>query len=149
MANHFSNAPQGAHPLMHGGIFILRTGLASVMLLMHGIPLAIAAWRYIWKKQPWPLVESLTELQYPFPAIVSTSTAIILTIFPLSVFLGFLSRIASAILVVFLVTVFVAASSLEGFIAQESIFLYLIGFSTIIVTGSGFISLDTVFQRRI
>jgi uncharacterized membrane protein YphA (DoxX/SURF4 family) len=147
MVNYFSNNPQGPNPLLHGGIFILRAGLAAIMFFMHGLPHAIAAWSYIWKKQPWELVETLTELQYPFPAILSSSTAIILTIFPLSIFLGFLSRISAAILVVFLVTILVAAGSLEGFITQESIFLYLIGYSTLIVTGSGQISLDTAFRR--
>ncbi|MEM7145772.1 MAG: DoxX family protein [Verrucomicrobiota bacterium] len=148
MAPSFANTSPSSHALIHGGIFVLRTGLSATIFSLHGLPLFIAAWQSIWKKQPWDLVDTLTELQYPFPAIVSTAAALTLTIFPVSVFLGFLSRIASAILVVFLATVLVAANSLQGVISQEAIFLYLIGYSTVIVTGSGFISLDTAFHYR-
>lgn len=146
MVSQFRNLSTGINPFFHGGICLLRIGLSTVMLTIHGLPLSVAAWKYIWKKQPWDLVEAMTAFQYP--AIISTSAALVLTIFPASIIMGFLSRIASAILIVFLVAILVAVKSLEGFISQESIFLYLVGYSTIIITGSGMISMDAVFRHR-
>lgn len=135
-------------PLANVSLFVLRIGIGLILFILHGLSEATAAWKFIWGKESWQLFDQLTEMALPFPAIIATTTAIILTVFPASIFAGFLSRISSAALIVFLLVVLVGAPPVENLISEETILLYIIALLAILLSGSGSFSIDAIFSRN-
>lgn len=144
----YSRPPDRAPTLASLSLLLFRIGCGSALLYFHGWDSAVAAWNRIWKAQPWPLIEHLESINYPFPLVLSVAAAIVCVIAPLSVILGFLTRLSALLIVA--VILFVLPVSLGGGapLAQELSLFYLLAFFLLVLQGGGSFGLDSVFGKK-
>ena len=130
------------------GLLLLR--FASACLLVY-YELAIhlgKAWKNVWHEEPWGLVDQLQVRGVPIPSAVSV--ALILTAFlaAIGVLLGFLSRINSIVLIVIFLFFLIARVETSPNLTAESLLLYVIICTTLVVTGSGKFSMDHLLTSQ-
>lgn len=122
------------------GLLLLRLGLATLLISLHGAPRLVRAFQYFIHGESWPFVDFLAGLGFPFPvmcALLSTSaesTAACL------VGIGFLTRSAACVIAINMtVAVYVEATGGDPF---ELPAFYLLGALVVAISGAGSYSLD-------
>jgi uncharacterized membrane protein YphA (DoxX/SURF4 family) len=126
----------------------LRIGAGLTLLYLHSWTQARAAFFAIWKQQPWDAIEHLGKLGLPFPKVMAITTAILGALVATGWILGFLTRIFSLIMMpLALGALWVANRSSQSGDAEISLLYFLIAL-TLLISGPGWLSLDTLFRRR-
>ena len=122
------------------GLLLLRVGLASLLIGLHGGPRLVRAFGYVFNGDPWTFVGLVEGLGLPFPlmfALLSTAADSIAAFF---VALGLLTRWASVMIAINM-SVAVYFEMLGGD-SPELPMLYLLGTLVLAVTGAGAYSMD-------
>ena len=93
-------------------------------------------------------MDQLAEAGYRFPAILAASCALALTVLPLCVFFGFITRIAAALLVASFGALLITVNPLDARLSTEATYLYLAGFAALFIGGAGTLSVDRAIRRK-
>jgi uncharacterized membrane protein YphA (DoxX/SURF4 family) len=141
------NPAANHHPL--GSLFktisVLRIGAGVMLMTRHGWTAATGAHQLIWKEQSWDWVKSFLDVGIPYPAVVAPTVALTVAVVALSWITGFLTRLFAVIFMPVLVGFLIFAPQ-AGSIYTEAAWLYLFVSFTLLLFGSGAISLDKLFN---
>jgi uncharacterized membrane protein YphA (DoxX/SURF4 family) len=124
---------------------VLRIGAGLVLMSRHAWDALIAAYQFLWKEVPWDLVTTFAKEGVPLPHLAAPTAALLLFVIATSWIVGFLSRLFAFLLFL--------SSGLALLFAQgdyaafsELCWLYLLIAFTLMLFGSGAISLDRLFN---
>ena len=130
------------------GTIPLRLCSGLVLLYLHTLHHAIAAWQFLWHQQPWDLPGTLTKAQLPYPNALAITASIIGISVTVSWLLGFLTRFFSFVFIPIVLGALLAANRLADYTSAEVAMLYLFIALTLLITGSGWFSVDALFQLK-
>jgi uncharacterized membrane protein YphA (DoxX/SURF4 family) len=128
------------------GLLLLRVGLASLLISLHGGPRLMRVFRYFLLGEPWTFVGLVEGLGLPFPLMFALLSTAADSIGALLVGLGFLTRGASVMIAINM-TVAVYFEALGGD-SPELPALYLLGAAVLAVGGPGACSVDAERAAR-
>jgi uncharacterized membrane protein YphA (DoxX/SURF4 family) len=132
------------------GLIPLRLIAGITLLHMHGWTEGIAGWNHFWSGESWDSIAILEKAQMPWPRLLAIASAFITAFTGASWILGFATRFASFIfLPVALGALLVAnraTASVEHSYAAETCVLYFLVALTLLVSGSGWLSIDAIFN---
>jgi len=131
------------------GIIPLRIGTGLTLFYLHGWSEASGAVRHLWDSNVhWGLIALLEKATMPYPnflayiaTIIGVSTAVFWMV-------GFLTRFFATLFVPLAIGVIVVANHLGETGAAEAGILYLFVAFTLIINGSGWFSVDALFERE-
>lgn len=126
-------------------IAILRIGAGAMLMTRHGWEAAVGAYQFLWKEQPWDWVKTFSDAGLPYPQLVAPAVAIVVAVVAFTWITGFLTRLF-AIVFMPVVIGFLFLAPKAGSIYTEAAWLYLIIAFTLLLFGSGAISLDQLFR---
>lgn len=123
-------------------IVILRIGTGALLLFRHGWEAAHGAYQFLWEEQPWGWVKAFDDVGLPYATLLAPTVALIVAAVAVSWCLGFLTRLFSFIFMPIALGVIVMA----GPTYTELGWLYLLISATLLLYGSGAVSLDRLFH---
>ncbi|TDU66648.1 TQO small subunit DoxD [Prosthecobacter fusiformis] len=123
-------------------IVILRIGAGALLLTRHGWQAAQGAYDFLWKEQAWDWVKAFSDAGLPYPTLLAPTMAIIVAAVAVSWCLGFLTRLFA---VVFM-PVAIGVIAMAGPSYTEVGWLYMIISVTLLLYGSGAVSIDKLFR---
>lgn len=126
-------------------IVILRIGAGALLFLSHGWRGAWGAYEFLWQEKNWDWVQRFNEAGLPYPHLVAPAVAIAVAAVGISWSLGFLTRLF-ALLFIPIVIGFIITAQGAGSPLAEIGWLYLLVSFTLLLFGSGAISLDKLFH---
>lgn len=132
------------------GIIPLRIGAGALLLYMHAWHGAANAWQHVWNQQPWDLISTMEQAGFnPLMGKIFGALAAVIAVFTaVSWILGFVTRFSSTVFIpVVLGTLWVCNKS-EMFFRAEAAVLYFLVAVTLLVNGSGWLAVDTLFGLR-
>lgn len=131
------------------GTIPLRIGAALTLGYLHCWPEGLAAWRHLWNQVPWELPNILQKASLPYPHILAYSATVIACSTVVAWFFGFLTRFFSFIFLPVAAGIILVGNSLnEGAAVREIGALYLFIALSLLITGSGWFSVDAIFQLQ-
>jgi uncharacterized membrane protein YphA (DoxX/SURF4 family) len=125
--------------------FILRAGAGVLLLVSHGWSGAWRAYEFLWEEQSWDWVPRLNEAGVPYPHLVAPALALAVAAIAISWCVGFLTRLFSLVFIPVLIA-FIAAAQRAGSPLVETAWLYLLVAVTLLLFGSGAVSIDKLFH---
>jgi len=126
-------------------VAILRIGTGTLLLTRHGISGTMNAYHFLWKEQPWPWVTVFHDAGVPYAHLAAPLTAVLVAMIGLFWILGFLTRLFAVLFLPLVITVLVVAQK-SGSPAAETAWLYLFISLTLLLFGSGAVSIDQLFR---
>ncbi|MCX6855331.1 MAG: DoxX family membrane protein [Verrucomicrobia bacterium] len=126
-------------------ISVLRIGAGVMLMTRHGWTAAVGAYQLLWKEQSWDWVKNFNDAGIPYPQFVAPAVALVVAVVALSWITGFLTRLFAVVLMPVLIG-FLILSPQTGSIYTEAAWLYLFVSFTLLLFGSGAISLDKLFN---
>ena len=126
-------------------IVILRIGTGVLLLTRHAWLAAMGAYQFLWEEKSWDWVKAFSDAGLPYPQFTAPAAAIILSAVAVSFTLGFLTRLF-AIVFMPVLALFLIYAQKEGSAQVETAWLYLLISFTLLLFGSGAISLDKLFH---
>lgn len=148
MIEHIGGNPAAAQPSFSSffkTISVLRVGAGVLLLTSHGWKAGLAAYEFLWQEKPWIWVSIFSDAGLPWPVFMAPAAAIILVAVALSWTVGFLTRLFSLVMLpVAAAFVFFAHRTDSPFV--EVGWLYMLIAFTLLLYGSGALSLDKLFH---
>ncbi len=126
-------------------VSVLRIGSGIVLAAFHAWGGVIGGYEFVWKEQPWDWVKTLADARLPMPHIVAPVAAALVAAVALSWILGFVTRLFAFIALPLGIGALIVAERL-GSPQTETCWLYLFIAATLLLFGSGNISLDWFFN---
>jgi uncharacterized membrane protein YphA (DoxX/SURF4 family) len=123
-------------------IAVLRIGAGVLLLSRHGWDAAQGAYEFLWKEQPWAWVLAFSEAGMPYPTLLAPAVAIVVAAVAVSWCVGFLTRLFSVVFMPVAIGVILHAGPLY----TERCWLYLLIAFTLLLFGSGSLSIDQLFR---
>lgn len=123
-------------------IAILRIGAGAVLLARHGWGAAVGAYEFLWKEQPWSWVTAFNDAGLPYPTLLAPAAAIVIAAVAVSWCVGFLTRLFAVVAM----PVAIGAIIKGGLLYSEIGWLYLLIAFTLLLYGSGAVSIDQLFR---
>ena len=123
----------------------LRMGAGLTLGWFHAWHGVKDAYRFIWNEQPWGWVAELEKAHVPWPHLVAPAVALVIASVAISWTLGFVTRLFSLIGIPVAAGALVIAHRLES-PQVETCVLYLFIAITLMLFGSGSVSLDWFFN---
>ncbi|MFO1481869.1 MAG: DoxX family protein [Verrucomicrobiaceae bacterium] len=128
-------------------VALLRIGAGLMLLTRHGFNSAVNAYHFLWHEKPWDWVPAFHEAGMPYPHLIAPLVALIVTAVAACWVLGFLTRLFAVIFTPVIVTVLVLAYKTGASSLQvEAAWLYLFITITLLLYGSGAVSIDQLFR---
>jgi uncharacterized membrane protein YphA (DoxX/SURF4 family) len=124
---------------------ILRIGTGTLLLSRHGLQGVLNGYQFFWKEQPWSWAEAFAAAGLPFPHLLAPTAALIIAAVGVSWTLGFLTRFFSLIFLPVSITAVIFLQK-AGSAEVEAAWLYTFIAATLLLYGSGSISLDKLFR---
>lgn len=125
-------------------IVVLRIG-TGVLISRHAWSGAQGAYEFVWKEQAWDWARHFTEAGVPYPQFTAPAVAALLLAIAISFCIGFLTRLF-ALLFMPLAGLFLLYSGAAHSAQVEAAWLYLLAAFTLLLYGSGAVSLDKLFH---
>ncbi|MET0168473.1 MAG: DoxX family protein [Vicinamibacterales bacterium] len=122
------------------GLFLLRIGVAGLMLTLHGWARFFRASEYLVFGTPWPFVDLVAGLGFPVPGAFAVMSALSESIGAVLMAMGWLTRWAALALVIDMSVALFNEGSKGDPIELPA--LYLVGALTLMITGPGRFALD-------
>lgn len=132
------------------GVIPLRIGAGALLLYMHAWQGATLAWQHLWNAQPWDLISTLEKAGFnPLMGKIFGAVAAVVAAFTaVSWILGFVTRFSSVIFMpVVLGSLWVCNKAELPFRAEAAVLYFLVAI-TLLVNGSGWLAVDTLFSLR-
>ncbi len=126
-------------------IAILRIGTGVLLLTQHGWAAAIGAYQFLWKEEAWDWVKFFGEQSLPQPTLLAPAVAILVAGVAVSWTLGFLTRFFATLFLPVAVGGVILAQRLDSPMVETAWLYVLISF-TLILFGSGAVSIDGLFR---
>lgn len=126
-------------------ISVLRIGAGLTLLWFHAWNGAIGAYQFLWNEKAWDWLEAFKSASFPLPHISAPAAAIVLAAVAVCWTLGFLTRLFAAVFIPVGLGALWMAKSLNAPHA-ETCWLYLFIAITLLLFGSGNVSLDGIFR---
>jgi putative oxidoreductase len=130
----------GALPAADCGLFLLRIGVAGLMLTLHGWARFFRASEYLVFGTPWPFVDLVAGLGFPVPGAFAVMSALSESVGAVLMAMGWLTRWAALALVIDMSVALFNEGSKGDPIELPA--LYLVGALTLMITGPGRFALD-------
>jgi uncharacterized membrane protein YphA (DoxX/SURF4 family) len=147
MSSSFGSSRNGSAPVSaFRTVSLLRIGTGLVLLFSYGMEAAMRGWQFTVKQVPWTFVATLERAAVPMPKVLAIVVAIGIIAVGLSWTLGFLTRLFAACFLPILIGGMIVGErlSIPGHI--EVGMLYLLITVSLLISGSGMVSLDTLFK---
>jgi uncharacterized membrane protein YphA (DoxX/SURF4 family) len=125
-------------------VSILRFGAGLLLLLYFGFPALMRGYPYVWSGAPWEWVEVCKAAG--IPGMLAPVAGGITFIVSLSWTLGFLTRLFSAIFLPVVIGAVVVTETLNATPYQPFCYLLLFVTITLMLFGSGQVSVDQLFK---
>ena len=109
---------------------------------------AIRAWRFLWEKKPWALVEQFRDAGFPQPGAIATTLIFFLIVCPAFILAGFVTRITSLVFLACCLFILLTGISVSSSLHPQTLALYLGGALTLVFAGPGLLSFDALLTRR-
>lgn len=126
-------------------IAIVRIGTGTLLMTRHGFAAAMNAYQFFWKEQSWAWVPAFNDAGVPYAHLVAPVVALMVAGVALSWILGFLTRLFAVVFLPIITTALVLLQK-AGSAQAETAWLYLFITVTLILFGSGSVSLDQLFR---
>lgn len=126
-------------------VSVLRIGSGLILALFHAWDGAVGAWHFLWQEQAWDWVSALNQAQVPYPHLVAPAAAGLLAAVAISWMVGFLTRLFSLLFLPVGIGALIVAERVDA-PQVETCWLYLVIAATLLLFGSGNISLDRLFR---
>jgi uncharacterized membrane protein YphA (DoxX/SURF4 family) len=137
--------PQNPLGSLFKTVAIMRIGSGTLLLVRHGWGGALSAYHFFWKEQPWAWVTAFHEAGLPYPHLIAPSAAVVVAGVALSWIIGFLTRLFAFIFLPVVITALVILQK-AGSVQLEAAWLYLFIAVTLLLYGSGAVSVDQLFR---
>ena len=124
---------------------VLRIGSGLVLMFRHAWEAIIQAYQFIWKEIPWDWVLLLEAERVPFPHLMAPALAVLLFAVAAAWIIGFLTRLF-AVLMLALSGLALSTAGADHPAFSELSWLYALIAFTLLLYGSGAISLDQLFR---
>src|SRR5688500_5592239 len=124
---------------------ILRSGAGVLLLIHHGWRGAWGAYEFLWQEKSWDWVQRFGEAGVPYTHLPAPAVAVSVAAIRLSWSIGFLTRLFSALFIPILIA-FIITAQQAGSVHAEIGWLYLVVAITLLLFGSGAISIDKLFH---
>lgn len=139
-----NNRNGGSTPII--GVIPLRIGAGATLLYMHAWQEAVSAWQHLWNQTPWYAPGTLTTAGLPLPEVLATAAATVAAFTAVSWILGFATRFAAFIFLPVVLGALLVSNRTGQSFAAEACVLYLLASVTLLVSGSGWLAVDTLFR---
>ena len=124
---------------------ILRIGTGLLLMTRYGLDAVQIAYHFFFPEKPWAWVPAFHEAGLPYAHLLAPIVALIIVAVAVSWTIGFLTRLfAFAFLPVVITTLVVLQHA--GSPRVEAAWLYLIITVTLLLFGSGTVSVDQLFR---
>ncbi len=142
------SAPAAQSPIssLFKTVAIVRIGTGTLLMSKHGMGAAMSAYHFLWNEKPWDWVPAFNNAGVPYAHLVAPVVALIVFAVALSWILGFLSRLFSAAFLPLIITTLILLQKTGATYAIEAAWLYLFITLTLILFGSGAVSVDQLFR---
>lgn len=124
----------------------LRMGAGAVLFMQYALEAALRAWHFVWEQVPWPMTGLLASSGMPVPHILAPAAAFISIAVAVAWMLGFFTRLFSLLFVPVLIGAMLSASRASEPADTTAGWLFAFITLTLILNGSGAISLDRLFK---
>jgi uncharacterized membrane protein YphA (DoxX/SURF4 family) len=143
-----SSSRGGASPLRaFRTVSLMRIGTGLVLFYYYGMEAAVRGWQYALKQVPWSFEANLERAAMPFPKVLAVVVALVVIGVSLSWILGFLTRLFAVLFLPIVLGAMLVAERLAlPSNHTEMGLLYLLITISLLVSGSGKISLDALFK---
>jgi uncharacterized membrane protein YphA (DoxX/SURF4 family) len=131
-------------PLLKSTV-LLRIGAGLVLMFRHAWEGVFQAYRFLWEEIPWDWVRLLETHGVPFPHLTAPALAALLFAVALAWIAGFLTRLFALLMLVLCGLALTLAGGEHPSFSEISWLYALIAF-TLLLYGSGAISLDQLFR---
>lgn len=125
---------------------VLRAGAGLVLFLQYALEGGIRAWQYIWQQKPWAFIDALKVAGVPLHEAAGPAVAALALAVSVAWTLGFFTRLFSALFLPVLLVGLSLAGSLHTETHNTAGWLFVFIAITLILNGSGAISVDGLFQ---
>lgn len=126
-------------------VAIVRIGTGTLLMTRHGFGAALSAYQFFWKEQPWAWVPAFHDAGLPYPHLIAPLTALLVAGVALSWIVGFLTRLFAVLFLPVVITALVILQK-AGSVQVEAAWLYLFITVTLLLYGSGAVSVDQLFR---
>ena len=124
---------------------LLRIGAGVVLMSRHAWDAVFKAYHFIWHEAAWDWKLAFESAGVPYPHLAAPTVAVLLAVIAASWILGFLTRLFSLLFIpIGLLGLMFAKASFPAL--SELCLLYLLISSTLMLYGSGAISIDQLFN---
>lgn len=127
-------------PAADCGLFLLRVGVAGLMLALHGWARFFRASDYLVFGAPWPFVDLVAGLGFPWPGAFAVMSALSESVGAVLMAAGWLTRWAALALVIDMSVALLNEGSKGDPIELPA--LYLVGALTVMIAGPGRFAFD-------
>jgi putative oxidoreductase len=122
------------------GLFLLRVGIAGLMLALHGWARFYRASDYLVFGTPWPFVDLVAGLGFPWPGAFAVMSALSESVGAVLMAIGWLTRWAALTIVIDMSVALFNEGSKGDPIELPA--LYFVGALTVMIMGPGRFALD-------
>ncbi len=128
-------------------VSLLRIGTGLVLFFYYGLEAMMRGWQFALKQVPWTFAADLERAAIlPAPKVFAVLVAIIVVGVSVSWTLGFLTRLFAALFIPVIIGGMVVGERLSIPGHGELGMLYLLIALSLLISGSGTVSLDTLFK---
>ncbi|MDB6119396.1 MAG: DoxX protein [Verrucomicrobiaceae bacterium] len=124
----------------------LRVGAGLVLLFLYGLEAAVRAYEQVWKHVNWPLIATLGKAGVPYPDVLGPVAAGMALIVAGAWITGFLTRLFSFLFLPVITGAIIVVERLNAENQAGVCWLFLFITVTLIMYGSGLVSLDALFH---
>jgi uncharacterized membrane protein YphA (DoxX/SURF4 family) len=126
-------------------VSILRIGAGASLMYFHGWPGGIGAYRFLWEEKAWDWVSAFEKGGMPVPHLLAPLAAVMIALIAGGWAIGFLTRLFSFFAIPVALGALVIAQRIDPS-QVEGVFLYLAIAITLLLFGSGNVSVDWFFN---
>lgn len=126
-------------------IAVLRIGTGIMLLSGHGIAAVLGAYHFLWQEKEWDWAKNFAEAGIPYAHLAAPAAAVVVSAVGLGWTLGFITRFFAVVFLPFITTVIIILQR-AGSPHTEAAWLYGFITFTLLLFGSGAISLDKLFH---
>lgn len=126
-------------------IAIVRIGAGTLLMSRHAFAAAMSAYQFFWQEKSWAWPTLFHDAGLPYAHLLAPVVALVVAGVALSWILGFLTRLFAVVFLPIIITALVFLQR-AGLPQAETAWLYLFITVTLILFGSGAVSLDKLFR---